>query len=34
MVLRGEFKNEFGNILQKDKIKEEVTVQLDEDSGL
>jgi transcription antitermination factor NusG len=34
MVLKGEFKNELGNILQKDKIKEEVTVQLDEDSGL
>jgi hypothetical protein len=34
MVLKGEFKNELGNILHKDKIKEEVTVQLDEDSGL
>ena len=34
MVLRGEFKNELGLILQKDKNKEEVTVQLDENSGL
>ena len=34
MVLKGQYKNELGNILYKDKSKEEVTVQLDENSGL
>ena len=34
MVLKGQYKNELGNILYKGKNKEEVTVQLDENSGL